>query len=354
MTTEQNLGPERLSLLACSPVPGAGTSIGGERRAREISGREEETVKTESSQQHGELVPVGKDEVVVVVASENKKKFTPRELRIKAHRRVIELRQQGRSYNEIRAAIKEEFGIVLSKSQISYWTRGIHDPQNGRRIPSLELLEPSEDLAYVIGVLCGDGSVWEKGRIHKGYRRVVIYLEAKDREFVEEFAIRIGRVLNRPPPRVRVKSTGYYYVEVESRTLYELMKRPIDIEKIRRFVEHCERCMAMFLRGFFDSEGCVSEYGQITVANSNYKLLLYVQELLRRFGIETTGPRLMTKQGKPFYNPLRGKVYVHKRDVYVLYVRGRSNYEFYRYIGFTIRRKQERLEKYTRYVVTED
>jgi lantibiotic modifying enzyme len=46
--------------------------------------------------------------------------------------------------------------------------------------------------------------------MHKGYRRVVIYLEAKDKEFVEEFAIRIGGVLNRPPPRVRVKSTGYY------------------------------------------------------------------------------------------------------------------------------------------------
>ena len=354
MTTEQNLGPERFSLLACSPVPGAGTSIGGERRAREISDRDEETVKTESSQQHGELVPIEKDEVVVVVASEGKKKLTPRELRIKVHHRVIELRQQGRSYNEIRAAIKEEFGIVLSKSQISYWTRGIHDPHNGRRIPSLELLEPSEDLAYIIGVLCGDGSVWEKGRIHKGYRRVVIYLEAKDREFVEEFAIRIGRVLNRPPPRVKVKSTGYYYVEVESRTLYELMKRPIDIEKIRRFVEHCEKCMAMFLRGFFDSEGCVSEDGYVTVANSNYELMLYVQELLKRFGIETRGPRPTTKQGTPFYNPLRGKVYEHKKDVYVLYVRKRNNYEFYKYIGFTIRRKQERLEKYGRYVVTED
>jgi intein-encoded DNA endonuclease-like protein len=355
MTTEQNLGPERLSLLACSPVPGAGTSIGWERRAREISNGNEETVKTESSQQHGELVPVGKDdEVIVVVASENKKKITPRELRIKVHRRVIELRQQGRSYNEIRAAIKEEFGIVLSKSQISYWTRGIHSPYNGRRIPSLELLEPSEDLAYVIGVLCGDGSVWEKSRVRKGYRRVVIYLEAKDREFVEEFAIRIGRVLNRPPPRVRVKSTGYYYVEVESRTLYELMKRPIDIEKIRRFVEHCERCMAMFLRGFFDSEGCVSEDGYVTVANSNYELMLYVQELLKRFGIETRGPRPTTKQGTPFYNPLRGKVYEHKKDVYVLYVRKRNNYEFYKYIGFTIRRKHERLEKYGRYVVTED
>jgi DNA transposition AAA+ family ATPase len=42
------------------------------------------------------------------------------------------------------------------------------------------------------------------------------------------------------------------------------MKKPIDIEKIRRFVEHCERCMAMFLRGFFDSEGSVSKNGYIT------------------------------------------------------------------------------------------
>ncbi len=348
MRTEQNIGPERLSLLACSPVPGAGTSLGGERRAREISDRNEETVKTESSQQRGESVPVGKDEVVVVVASENKKRITPRELRIKVHRRVIELRQQGRSYNEIRAAIKEEFGIVLSKSQISYWTRGIHDPHNGRRIPSLELLEPSEDLAYVIGVLCGDGSVWEKGRVRKGYRRVVIYLEAKDREFVEEFAIRIGRVLNRPPPRVRVKSTGYYYVEVESRTLYELLKKPIDIEKIRKYVEHCERCMAMFLRGFFDSEGGVSERGLISLTNSNYELMLYVQELLKRFGIETRGPRLKSKQGTPFYNPLRGKVYIHKRDVYVIYVETNCTVNFYRYVGFTILRKRARLEDYLR------
>jgi intein-encoded DNA endonuclease-like protein len=338
MTTEQNLGPE-------------------------ISNGNEETVKTESSQQHSEstlgcnvLYVSMQEEITCCKLSDGRKRreYRPRELRIKLRDRVIELRQEGRSYNEIIEVIEQEFGIVLSKSHVSYWTRGIHDPHKGRRIPSLELLQPSEDLAYVIGVLCGDGSVWEKSRVRKGYRRVVIYLESKDREFVEEFAIRIGRVLNRPPPRVRVKSTGYYYVEVESRTLYELMKRPIDIEKIRRFVEHCERCMAMFLRGFFDSEGCVSEDGCITVANSNYELMLYVQELLKRFGIETRGPRPTTKQGTPFYNPLRGKVYEHKKDVYVLYVRKCNNYEFYKYIGFTIRRKHERLEKYGRYVVTED
>jgi intein-encoded DNA endonuclease-like protein len=241
-------------------------------RAREIPERKEETTQAENGQQQTGSTSIRKGKVIVVI--EVKRKCLPRELRIKVYHRVIELRQQGRSYNEIRAVIKQEFKINLSKSHISYWTRGMHDPHNGRRIPSLELLEPSEDLAYIIGVLCGDGSAWEKRRIHKGYRRGVIYLESKDREFVEEFAIRIGRVLNRTPPKVNVKSIGYYYVQVESRTLYELLKKPIDIEKIRKYVEHCERCMAMFLRGFFDSEGSVNKNGYITATNSNYELFI--------------------------------------------------------------------------------
>ncbi|MDT7859914.1 MAG: LAGLIDADG family homing endonuclease [Candidatus Calditenuis sp.] len=277
-----------------------------------------------------------------------RRKIPPRELRIKIYNDVIALRQQGLSYGEIRRTIKQKYGLRLSKSTISEWVRGIHDPHNGRRIPSLELLEPSEDLAYDIGTIAGDGCVWQKKRIHKGYRVVTVNLEAKDREFVEEFAMRISRVLNRPPPKVKVSSRGLYYVEVGSRTLYELCKKPINIEKIRRFVEHCERCMAMFLRGFFDSEGCVSEDGCITVANSNYELLLYVQELLKRLGIETTGPYPRQRQGTPFYDPKRGKVYKHKKDVYVLRVRKSSNEAFYRFVNFTIQRKRARLENYLR------
>jgi intein-encoded DNA endonuclease-like protein len=277
-----------------------------------------------------------------------RRKIPPRELRIKIYNDVIALRQQGLSYGEIRRTIKQKYGLRLSKSTISEWVRGIHDPHNGRRIPSLELLEPSEDLAYDIGTIAGDGCVWQKKRIHKGYRVVTVNLEAKDREFVEEFAMRISRVLNRPPPKVKVGSRGLYYVEVGSRTLYELCKKPINIEKIRRFVEHCERCMAMFLRGFFDSEGCVSEDGCVTVANSNYELLLYVQELLKRLGIETTGPYPRQRQGTPFYDPKRGKVYKHKKDVYVLRVRKSSNEAFYRFVNFTIQRKRARLENYLR------
>jgi len=65
--------------------------------------------------------------------------------------------------------IKQEYGISLSKSHISGWVRGVHSPYNGRRIPSPELLEPSEALAYIIGVVCGDGSAWKKRRLYKGY-----------------------------------------------------------------------------------------------------------------------------------------------------------------------------------------
>jgi hypothetical protein len=45
----------------------------------------------------------------------------------------------------------------MSKSSVSYWLNGIHNPYNGRYIPSIEFLEPSEELAYVIGAKVGDG-----------------------------------------------------------------------------------------------------------------------------------------------------------------------------------------------------
>jgi hypothetical protein len=60
--------------------------------------------------------------------------------------------------------------------------------------------------------------------------------------------MRVGRVLNKPPPKVKVNSDGCYYVEVESKTLYELLKKPIDLVGLRKYIEHCEKCVGMFLR----------------------------------------------------------------------------------------------------------
>jgi intein-encoded DNA endonuclease-like protein len=202
----------------------------------------------------------------------------------------------------------------------------------------------------VIGAVCGDGYVKIGRRARKGYRQAMIYLKAKDEEFVEEFAIRIGRVLNRPPPKLKIlRSTGYYYTKVESKTLYELLKKPVDLEKLRKYIEHCDKCSAAFLRGFFDAEGSITKTGSIYAGNSDYHLLKYVQSLLGRFEILTTGPNLLHQRGSIMH--IKGKQYVRRRDVYYIYVKWNCNMRFYKYIGFTIKRKQERLVNYLRKLV---
>jgi intein-encoded DNA endonuclease-like protein len=121
-------------------------------------------------------------------------------------------------------------------------------------------LKPSEELAYVIGVKVGDGYTYRKRRVRKGYNDVMIGLEAKDREFVEEFARCLAKVLGRKQIRPRFRDdVGKYVVEVGSKTLYELLRKPVDLDRLKKYIEHCERCVAAFIRGFADSEGSVNK-----------------------------------------------------------------------------------------------
>jgi hypothetical protein len=70
-------------------------------RAREIPERMEETMQAENGQQQTGSTSIWKGKVIGVI--EGKRKYLPRKLRIKAYHKVIELRQQGLSYNKIRA-----------------------------------------------------------------------------------------------------------------------------------------------------------------------------------------------------------------------------------------------------------
>jgi intein-encoded DNA endonuclease-like protein len=271
----------------------------------------------------------------------------PRELRIKLYNDVVAFRRDGLTYERIIEEVWRRYGVRLSKSHISYWLRGVHSPYNGKRIPSLELLKPSEELAYVIGVVLGDGYASKRRRIIKGYSDSIIGLKARDREFVEEFARCIAMVLGRKSMKPRYRNdVGRYVVETQSETLYELLRKPVDLERLKRCIEHCERCVAAFIRGFADSEGCVDKHGYIYIHNTDLRLLTYIKELLKRLNIESTGPKLNTRRGTVIRDPRTGKQYPRNKDCYRVYIRARSNTNFYRHIGFTIRRKQRRLEEY--------
>ena len=201
----------------------------------------------------------------------------------------------------------------------------------------------------MIGAKVGDGYVGKKSRVRKGYNYVWIGLKARDREFVEEFARCLAKVLGRREIRPRFRDdVGKYVVEVESKTLYELLRKPIGLDRLKKYVEHCERCVAPFLRGFVDSEGSVNKRGYIFILNTDLRLLTYIMYLLRRFNIESTGPGSHVRRGTIINDPGTGKQCVTNKDVYVIYIRASSNINFYRYIGFTITRKQIRLENYVK------
>jgi intein-encoded DNA endonuclease-like protein len=273
--------------------------------------------------------------------------YLPRELRIKLYGDVVALRRGGLTYGGIVEEVRRRYGVRISKSHISYWIRGMHSPYNGRRIPSIELLKPSEELAYVIGAVLGDGYAHMRRRTIKGYNHVWIGLKARDREFVEEFGRCLAKALNRRQIRPRYRrSSGRYVVEAKSKTLYELLRKPVDLDRLKPYIEHSERCVAAFLRGFADSEGSVDKRSYIRIYNTNVELLTYVKALLKRLNIESWGPKLQTRRGTVIRDPRTGKQYMTKKDCFYIYVRARSIMNFYRHVGFTIGRKQRRLEEY--------
>jgi intein-encoded DNA endonuclease-like protein len=116
----------------------------------------------------------------------------------------------------------------------------------------------------------------------------------------------------------------------------------VDLEA---YIEHNEECVSAFLRGFFDSEGCINKSGGLTVCNSDLDLICYVRSLLSKyFDVETTEPRQTHTMGTEIIN--RGRSYRRTCDVYYLYVRKKSIPVYFKSIGFTIHRKQARLRVY--------
>jgi len=125
------------------------------------------------------------------------------------------LRRRGLSYSRIIGLVRERYNVRLWKSHVSCWVRGVCSPYNGITIPSVEFLRPSKELAYIIGVVAGDGYVRRRRRPRKSYHETFIGLNVKDREFAEEFARCLATVLKREPPKPRW-SMGRFTVKLKS------------------------------------------------------------------------------------------------------------------------------------------
>lgn len=260
----------------------------------------------------------------------------PLDVRLGLYDEVLRLRKESHSYAEIKAEIEKRHHLSLSKATISNWIGGVCTPFNSGHMFTPK---PSPELAYVIGVETGDASLNVKIKTYQ-YR---IRLQAVDREFVEAFNQAMAKLLGCPPHHLWKGGTAKEtHVEYGSYLLHKFLKQPF--ESLKPFIEHDKGCVAAFVKGFFDSEGCVDKKGGITASNSNLELLRYMQFLLtKHIGIETTGPHLGTRKGSLLTR--RGKTFRRQVDCYFIYVRRAFLRRYYEEIGLTIPRKILRLEK---------
>jgi DNA endonuclease len=260
--------------------------------------------------------------------------YLPLDTRMQLYGRVRELSGLGLSYRRIQDAILTGHQVRLAKSTISVWVNGLHNP-TGRL--NWFRPNPTPALAYVIGVILGDGNL----NIH-GHNAEMI-LAVTDHDFAEEFSKCLSRVLHRERPyKIRWSEVkNRWVVQGSSILLYKFLNS--DWRSFKQWIEHCNVCEAAFVRALYDGEGCMSG-NSLTIYNTGRGLLIYIQSLLAKLNIEVLPLRLSTRTGTTITDPGTGRTYVRKRDCFSFGVRARSLARFQEFIGFTINRKQSRLE----------
>ncbi len=214
-----------------------------------------------------------------------------------------------------------------------------------KTIPNLNFRQLTKEKAYILGVMCGDGCLWKGFTKKKQVTKITpqmeyhIRLVAIDRDFVDYFAHCIEKVYGVKPSYKYRKTKNINWSDTY--TVYCRQKAIFnDIESFGAFstktwrtpseiLNSNKNIISAFLRGFFDSEGTVNpkKYNRYIRADStNIKGLREIVYLLKKLDIK---PTKISKD----------------RDCYYVSISNIDGLEkFYKYIGFSIRRKFKRLE----------
>jgi intein-encoded DNA endonuclease-like protein len=277
----------------------------------------------------------------IISKREERRKYLPLEMRMKMYDDVIELRRQGLKLSEIQRRIYEKYKKQLPMSTLHDWINGKHEPLG--KVNKFDE-KPSPKLSYINGVMLSDGCLYFDG---DGY---LLWLTVKDKEFAEEFGRCLAEVLGKKEPYKPFwdKNRKQWVVKGCSILLFKFLEKPL--KELKIYIEHCKDCVASFLRALFDAEGCIHvkirkrKKRLLRLHNTNKELLIYVQYLLKKyFDIDTTGPHLTTKKGSIEHFP--NGVYKATKNCYYISICAKSLFDFYKHIGFTIKRKQRNLIK---------
>lgn len=264
---------------------------------------------------------------------------------IEEHQKVVELRKRGLGRYEIARVTGIPLGTVGS------WLRGTEPGMclNKSReilIKNLRLahskLEKSRtkrlielsnkvttEFAYVLGAVLGDGYIYfnPNGGCH-------VRLSVKDRDFAQTF---YNYLKNWSKVNCRIyKYRGFWRVYCCSVVVAKFLKN-FDLNEMASIPEDV---ICSFLKGLFDAEGNISRK-RVRFYNSDINLINLVRDLLENVGIENIK---VFKRKKEIHSFGDRKHLV--KAVYCLSISRKKNIElFNKKIGFSIKRKQAKLEK---------
>jgi len=228
--------------------------------------------------------------------------------RQEAYQMALKLHREQNTQLKIKSKINQ-FLPQISQSTISRWITGECKPW-----PSPNL-SPSSHLAYILGVILGDGYVMITRHRH------VMGLLAKDKEFIDAFCNKLRNIGLIPCKICLVKASGgrsgedkYFHVQTGSKEFVRWFQR-LSLEEIGQLVVMHEMD---FIRGFYDSEGCLqprleSKSFRIDIKNTDLSLISMVQRMMLKLGFKTSIYKINREGIEGMGN---------RKDIYNLYLCG--------------------------------
>ncbi len=175
--------------------------------------------------------------------------------------------------------------------------------------------ELSKELAQILGYYIGDGST--------DFLNNSIRIKDKEKEVLKYYNNLFYKVFGIKGKIIKVRNKNCYELKFANSYVSKVLRYLIEnVEKI--FFEDEEKIKS-FIRGIFDAEGSVGS--SIVLALKNKKLIVLLKLLLLRLGIHS-------------------KIHKLRKKYYRLTICGtKESYQKFKEIGFTSKRKNERLMK---------
>lgn len=227
------------------------------------------------------------------------------------------------------------FGKEVDLSNFKYTYR--EGTAEGRKNKFIYPKKLTEDYAYLLGLLMGDGNCMDRGGIW------ICVCEKEQKENVQNL---YKRLFNREG---KIFGHWAFMGGVEMRAYLKYLgldyKRSWEKEVPWSILQASKKAVAAFLRGLFDTDGGVRIHGRyknfpdIKLSSTSLKLLKQIQQILLNFGIISFIGKV-DNTGRSFY--IEEKERTTRRAGYSLRIKGGKSCEiFKKEIGFGLRRKQK-------------